>query len=654
MTRWMFHLSSSLASCIALALLVASCGMAWAANRDDVLPILQMIDYVGVDYPTFVQDGQIKNPTEYAEQREFSTDIRRRLMALPDAAGKPELIGLAAEMEQAIEDKVDGAHVQALTARLTTLLLSSYPITLSPSQAPDLALGAQLYAQQCAGCHGADGYGDGPAAAGLNPSPANFHNLQRRNQRSLVSYYNTLTLGVPGTSMASYGRLSESERWALAFHVGQLAFTTDQQHTGTALWAHDPAARKTMTNLASLVQFTPSALSSAYPGDAPALMAALLAHPDLLNPSQGQSLSTAHERLEAARRAYRSGDRSEAGRAALSAYLDGFELAEAALAASDRTLMSQIEADMMGLRGAIRDGEDVTAVDGRIDGLQAALQRAEDRLATTESSATTAFGGSFLILFREGLEAILVLAAMFAFLKKSGRPEGMVYLHTGWITALLLGFGTWFAASYLIDISGASRELTEGLTALLAAAILVGVGLWLHNKSYADRWQQYVASQMKAAVGHGGLRAIGLVSFLAVYREAFETVLFYRAMWSQGQHHAVVSGMGLAMVLLAVIAIALFRFSVRLPIRQFFSFSAALIAALAIIFTGQGVAALQATGWIGVRLVTFVNIPMLGIYPTAQTLLWQGMVMAVILAGIGYNHWALQRPAAVTTPPHAP
>jgi high-affinity iron transporter len=649
MTRWTLHLSPSAAWLIVL-IVFASIGTSQAASREEVLPILQMIDYVGVDYPTFVQDGQVKNPAEYAEQREFSADIRRRLAALPETTGKAALMDLAAEMESAVDDKSTGARVQALTAHLTQLLLSNYPVTISPSQAPDPAVGARVYQQQCAGCHGAEGHGDGPAAAGLSPAPTDFHNLQRRNQRSLLSYYNTLTLGVTGTPMASYSRLSESERWALAFHIGQLAFTTEQRQAGAALWAQDPAARKAIPDLASLVQTTPLALSSTYPGNAQALMAALLANPGLFNPSQAQSLSTAHERLETARSAYRAGDREAAGRAALSAYLDGFELAEAALAASDRALMSQIEADMMALRGAIRDGVDVTAVDSRIDHLQAALQRAEEQLATGESSATAAFGGSFLILFREGLEAILVLAAMFAFLKKSGRAEGLVYLHAGWIVALLLGFGTWFAASFLIDISGASRELTEGLTALLAAGILVGVGLWLHSKSYADRWQQYVAGQLQAAVGHGGLRAIGLVSFLAVYREAFETVLFYRAMWSQGQHHAIVLGMGLAILLLAAIATALFRFSVRLPIRQFFSFSAALIGALAVIFTGQGIAALQATGWVSVKLVSFVSIPVLGIYPTAQTLFSQILVLAVILAGIGYNHWAPQRPAAAKTP----
>ncbi|MGB7289012.1 MAG: FTR1 family protein, partial [Candidatus Macondimonas sp.] len=469
----------------AALLVFAWAGPSQAAKPEEVLPILQMVDYVGVDYPTFVQDGQVKNSAEYAEQSEFSADISRRLAALPETSGKSALMAAALELEQAIAEKDDGRRIQTLTARMTQLLQTHYPVAITPSQAPDLAVGAQIYQQQCAVCHGTTGHGDGPAAAGLEPAPTDFHDLQRRNQRSLFSYYNTLTLGVTGTAMASYSALSEAERWALAFHVGQLAFSAEQRQAGAALWAQNPATRQAVPNLAHLVQLTPSALESIYPGHAQSLLAALISEPALFNPSQAQSLGIAHERLETTRSAYRAGDREKAARAALSAYLDGFELAEAALAASDRALMSQIETDMMALRGAIRDGADVASVNERIDALQAALTHAETLLASGESSAAAAFGGSFLILFREGLEAILVLAAMFAFLKKSGRTEGLVYLHAGWIVALLLGFVTWFAATYLIDISGASRELTEGLTALLAAAILVGMGLWLHNKSYA-------------------------------------------------------------------------------------------------------------------------------------------------------------------------
>ena len=621
-------------------LLLSWVGLVHAANREEILPILQMVDYIGVDYPEFVLGGNVLNEAEYEEQLEFSADVVQRVVALPESAGKSSLTDLARALQAAVTDKAPGQRIQGLTAQMTKTLLAHYPITITPARAPDPRLGSRLYQEHCASCHGSEGRGDGPAAAALEPEPTDFHDLPRRNQRSLLSYYNTITLGVPGTAMASYSSLSEAERWALAFHIAQLPYTPAERQAGAALWTEDRSARQLIPDMIALVQLTPNELSAADPQRAMALLAGVLTNPALLEPPREQAFITAHEQLEVVRKAYASGDRDAASRAALSAYLDGFEMTEAALAASDPALMRRIEADMMALRGAVRDGEDVSTLASRIDALQALLDQAEARIGAGHASATAAFSGSFLILFREGLEAILVLAAMFAFLKKSGRQEGLIYLHVGWMAALLLGFATWFAATYLIDISGANREVTEGLTALLAMVILVGVGLWLHNKSYASRWQQYVAGQMQAAMSRGGLRAIGLVSFLAVYREAFETVLFYRALWSQGQHQAILMGMALAAVLLAGIAIALFRFSVRLPIRQFFGFSAALIAVLAVVFAGKGVAALQAAGWIGVKTVPFIDLPALGIYPTAQTLLVQAVVVTVIVAGVAYNHWA--------------
>ena len=631
-------------------LLLSWAGLGLAASREEILPILQMVDYIGVDYPECVRDGIVLNEAEYAEQREFSADVARRVTALPESVGKAGLADQARALQTAVADKAPGGHVQELTAQMTQTLLAHYPIAITPAKTPDAKRGDALFQMQCASCHGGEGHGDGPAAAALEPRPTDFHDLARRNQRSLLSYYNTVTLGLPGTAMPSFSQLSEADRWALVFHVGQLAYGRAEQDAGIALWTQDPSARQLIADMTALVQRTPAELALRDPARSTAILAGALSNPALLEPRKEQALMMAHEQLEAVRRAYREGDRSAAGRAALSAYLDGFELAEATLAASDAELMRRIEAEMMALRNAVRDGEDVATLDQRIDRLHTAITQAEDRIAAGQGSASASFGGSFLILFREGLEAILVLAAMFAFLKKSGRTDGLVYLHVGWISALLLGFATWFAATYLIDISGASREVTEGLTALLAMVILVGVGLWLHNKSYASRWQQYIAGQMQAAMGRGGLRAIGLVSFLSVYREAFETVLFYRALWSQGQHPAILAGMGVALLLLGIIAVALFRFSVRLPIRQFFSFSAALIAVLAVIFAGQGVSALQAAGWIGSESVRFIHIPMLGIYPTAQTLSVQGLVVLLIMGGMAYNHWAPSRLTPAKSP----
>ncbi|MGE0808774.1 MAG: FTR1 family protein, partial [Burkholderiaceae bacterium] len=257
-------------------------------------------------------------------------------------------------------------------------------------------------------------------------------------------------------------------------------------------------------------------------------------------------------------------------------------------------------------------------------------------------SPAAAFVSALLILLREGLEAILVLAAIIAFVRRTGRRDAIRYIHAGWIAAVALGALTWAAARWLLSISGANREVTEGVTALLAAAMLLYVGYWLHSKSHAQAWQSFIRDQVDAALGRKTLWAMAGISFLAVYRELFEVVLFYEALWAQvdagsGQM-AVLAGMAAAAVLLAVIGWAILRYSVRLPIGPFFSATAILLALLAVVFVGNGVAALQEAGVLSVTPARFVSIPLLGVHPTWQGLGGQLAALLLVAAGV----WAVR------------
>ena len=138
------------------------------------------------------------------------------------------------------------------------------------------------------------------------------------------------------------------------------------------------------------------------------------------------------------------------------------------------------------------------------------------------------------ILLREGLEALLVVVAMMAFLKKAERTDVLPYVHAGWIVALAAGGLTWAVATYLVDLSGASREMTEGFSAIFAAVVLLGVGMWMHQKSLAGRWQAYVKQKLSSALNKRSAIMLFVLSFVTVYREVFETVLFYAALWSEG------------------------------------------------------------------------------------------------------------------------
>jgi high-affinity iron transporter len=165
--------------------------------------------------------------------------------------------------------------------------------------------------------------------------------------------------------------------------------------------------------------------------------------------------------------------------------------------------------------------------------------------------------------------------------------------------------------------------------------ILVYVGFWLHNASHSKRWKQFVEHKVSSAMEGRTLWMLALVSFLAVYREMFETVLFYQAMWQQidaGSEQSFLMGIAAAIVLLIVVAFLIYRVGVRLPIRQFFQINAVLLFALAVIFSGQGIARLQEVGMVNSTYFNFPHIEMLGIYPTVQTL---GLQLLVLLIGAG-------------------
>jgi high-affinity iron transporter len=186
----------------------------------------------------------------------------------------------------------------------------------------------------------------------------------------------------------------------------------------------------------------------------------------------------------------------------------------------------------------------------------------------------------------------------------------------------------------LIDVSGATRELTEGATALVAAVILLYVGFWLHDKSHAEVWRSFIEQHLHQALQRGTLWALAGLSFLAVYREAFETVLFYQALWQQAgesAHGSVVIGFVCAAAVLAIAAWGIVRSGVRLPIGAFFTVCSILMAVLAVVFTGHGIKALQEGDVIPASPVGLVSAPILGFYPTIQTILAQVAVLVVII-----------------------
>ena len=595
----------------------------------------RLLDYVSVDYAGAVANGQIVNPAEYGEMTEFAGQIRTRIDALPATAGKAALVRDAAALEARIRDKAAPKAVAAQAKTLAAALLAAYPSPLAPSFPPDLARGQALYQEQCAVCHGVTGRADGEGAQGLDPAPIAFVGVERARQRSVFGLYQVIDQGLDGTAMASFAHLPAEDRWALAFYVGRFAFTEAEAAEGQRLWESDPAIRAAFPTLAAVTQTTPADLASRI-GEtkARAVTAYLRRHPEAASPASGGALTLARTRLTESLTAYRAGDRKQAADLALSAYLDGFEPVEPALGARDGALLRRVETAMTGLRAAIGRGAPTSEVEAQVERLNALLDTAERALAPQKADNVASFAGAFTILLREGLEALLIVVAMIAFLRKAERPEALRYVHGGWIAALAAGGATWAAATFLIAISGASRELTEGFGSLLAGAVLVSVGIWMHGKSHADAWQTYIRDKLSRALSGRSAWLLFLLAFVVVYREVFETILFYAAIWSQGGHLGMLAGALSAVAVLAVVAWALLTYSKRLPIGRFFSLSSILMAVLSVVLVGKGVAALQEAGWIDVHPVAWSpRIEILGLYPTLEGVLVQLLTVLVLVVG---------------------
>ncbi len=603
----------------------------------------KLLDYVAVDYGGAVKDGRAISAVEYGEMQEFTATIAKNIADLPPQPSKPALQAQAHALRQLVAAKASQKQVASASHALATAMLTAYPVPTAPTAVPNVHRGAALFAENCAACHGASGAGNGPAAKSLDTPPVDFTDTGRAQKRSLAALEQVIAQGISGTAMQPFDELPQKDRWDLAFYTGHFAFTADQVRRGAKLWASDPQLRARIPDLKALATMTPAALGEQIGQDkADAVMAYLRSNPDSVaraGDGATASLAVVRSKLAQALAAYRGGNRAAAKQLALSAYLDGFEPVEPLLGASNPTLLSTIETRMGELRAGIDGGEPYSTVASRAASIEELLADAEAALSPKASSGSTAFVGAFTILLREGLEALLVVVAMLAFLRKAEQARALRYVHGGWVAALVAGGATWLAATYFISISGASRELTEGLGSLLAAVVLISVGIWMHGKSHADQWRRYVREKLAKAMGReSGWFLFGL-AFVVVYREVFETILFYAAMWAQGNGAAMLAGAATAVLALAAIAWAMLRYSRTLPLGTFFRYSSWLMAVLVFVLAGKGIAALQEAGWIDIApLAAVPRISMLGLFPTIQSVAAQVIAVIAIVVGFTINN----------------
>ena len=641
-----------------------------AFAEDEARRLVALLDYLGSDYKNAVQDGKIVNQGEFTEMQEFSKRTLELLKQLKetdkaDKAGvEPSLKSLANQ----IENKADPKAVAELANGAKQKLIAAYNIVPYPKQLPSLASGKTIYLENCAQCHGEAGKGDGPSRAAMNPKnppPANFTDAEFMAGLSPFKAFNAISFGVENTAMASFAALSEEQRWQVAFYVFSLRFSADSANAGAALLQSKnvPGELTTVATLATnsdeqlleklksyaAEKSTDALLSPPNPTLGPfsspwtaAELKEALAYlrRGLLETKPTDPLLIARILLREASELYAKGEKEKAYQKAVEAYLDGFEMAEPTLFAKDGSFGRSLEAQFTQFRNAIKQGVPPEDIQKRRLDIENQLEQASLILARDDSfSGYYSFTNSALIILREGLEAALILAAILSMLRVMGASEAIRYIHLGWVLALVAGALTWIATQTVMTLSGRHRESMEGFISVFAAVALFYVGYWLHTRTEAKRWQAFIQDKVKNVLSSKKIFGLVGISFFAVYREAFEVVLFYQALWLQNEsnHGAVIWGFVAGLAALVGVTFTILKLGLRIPLKYFFGATGTLLYIMAFIFAGNGIKELQAAGWVPSTPVGFPpQIPLLGIYPTVETLAAQALML---LAFVGTSIW---------------
>ncbi len=567
------------------------------------------------EYRIGVVDGRVVAQAEVDEARLFLEEARRSAGRLAGgdrtAASLDSVLRLVADLAPA--DTV-ASRVSALSAGLAR----RFGVTLDelPRLPPQLARGAEVYQANCASCHGVAGRGDGPASTGLDPAPSDLTGWSGLSDQSPLDYYRRINIGVMGTAMPAFeGRLPPEDRWAVALYASLLRLPAPAGQPPPALTAFATTGRMSdMEVLAAL------GLSDSGRTEDLARLASVRA-------VQSGTVDAASAEVFARVRALVDSSRP------LDAYM-AFEEVERSVRAKDPALAADIESDFAALR-TVAAG-DVAALDEIRVRLGERLARAERALGG-EIGALSLFFQSFVILLREGLEAILIVGALMTFLVKTGAGHRRREINLGIGAAILASLLTAVALETVFQLSPAHQEALEGVTMVLATAVLFYVSYWLLSKIEVVKWNHFVKSKVHDAVTSGSTLALASAAFLAVYREGFETVLFYKALFlaADGSATPVVGGMIAGAVVLLAVYLAIRRFGVRIPLKPFFAVTSAFLYYMAFVFAGQGIAELQEGGLLPTTPVAGgPRVPVLGIYPTVESLGLQGVLLLLLLGAL--------------------
>lgn len=618
-----------------IALLAGGCQTkSQATERDEhaVRRIVALLDYVAADYAGAVRDGVVLDDIEYREQLAFLKEARDRIDLLP-AGPREEARARTAEAEQLARSRAAAQAVGQATRNARAILVTGYHVQLGPSLSPSLERARVLFAQSCATCHGASGGGDGPGAAALRPPPRSFRDPETIRMLSPVRAFSALTDGVPGTAMVAFTALPDQDRWSLAFYIMTLRHNAAVAERGRTIVDSNPQlAGLDFAQLADLrdldLEERIHTSTIADKDREPAL--AFLRLTAAYQPRG--SVAEIRRSLLAAKTAFANGDAAAAKRSLTDAYLDGFEPLEARLLVGDPALVRRIEDQFLALREGAEHDMPVARFESDVDTLLVQLEAIDARLRG-ETSPWSAALAAFVVVVREAVESVLLVMLLLGLAKRAGFPGDRKAVHAGWASAIGAGLVTWFASAAVVALGGGNRELVEGVVALIAVGVLLYAGHFVLARMDAQR--RIAALKRRFASISSGRRRLLLYSFsfIAAYREAFEVVLFLRAILlgspGAGAHLALGAALGLTTCVAAFWIAS--RVGRRVNATALMNIGGGLLCVLAFVLAGKGVRSLQEAGVVGVSAFEGPRSDLLGIFPTIQTIVAQLVVIGVII-----------------------
>ncbi|MDR2033768.1 MAG: FTR1 family iron permease [Helicobacteraceae bacterium] len=346
--------------------------------------------------------------------------------------------------------------------------------------------------------------------------------------------------------------------------------------------------------------------------------------------------------LNSAYDAYAKGDITRAKELVNNAYFGYYEkygVERATLSNISGKRASVVEYQFVIIKNAMSAEKSGSEVRREVEQLTAWLYEDAKLLDGRKIDGWGAFIAALLIILREGVEAILVIAAIVAYLVRSGNAKYAKPVYTSGVLAILASVGMAYLIARVITISGAAQEIVEGVAMLTAVVVLFFVSNWMISKSSEGAWKSYIQGKVKSAITKGSVFALSSAAFLAVFREGAEVILFFQALFAEYKSYEqmIWFGFGAGCVILVAV-FALIRFgSLRIPLKPFFIGTSIFMYLICVAFAGGGVKELQEADAVSVTPVSFApTIDILGVYPTVETLLPQIALLALAVFSFLY------------------